>query len=278
MSKEKPRKDYQDTFEAILKTEQGFLLGDIFRLHVFQLESHGRFLIAVIELFHLLEFQGDDFSPELQKTIEAMADVEPEYYGVDGKKIEPTADELEHYASLDYVYDADEDMDWPFHLITDIKPVYAYTPEKVLEDIKVQVQFDYDDKSVRAYYSPDAFIKVRHTHLLLLKHMSYRLNLEEYQLASKLLVGARSKAPKKKEPVKRLPIYGGKAFDINAYKKRREESLQVKCSEPASDQLIKGVFATASPQLLTNPYQRSLAIKKIQPESRVVQIIDKVYD
>ena len=67
-------------------------------------------------------------------------------------------------------------------------------------------------------------------------------------------------------------------FDIELYQKAKQESLEVKSADPASAQLIQGVFATESPQLLTNQHQRYAHIKSVKPESRLVKVIDRVYD
>ena len=100
------------------------------------------------------------------------------------------------------------------------------------------MQYDYFDPSERDWYDLDCFDKERHTHLYALVYVSNQLNLKEYQESANLLVGARTPVVKKEENQKLLPIIMGMPFDLKKYKKAKQESLEKKCENPASDQMI----------------------------------------
>ena len=83
--------------------------------------------------------QNDDFGAELKAIIDGNETLEAEYYDVDGNPYIPSNGEIENAKLVDWVWDKKTKKDWPFHAITDARPVFDNSPEQKLIDVELQV-------------------------------------------------------------------------------------------------------------------------------------------
>ena len=112
----------------MLNKKRLFLLGDVFIFTKIPDERHRKFLLKMIEFFHFMREQNDDFGEELKAIIAGNETLDAEYYDVDGNICFPSDGEIKNAKMVDWVWDQGTGKDWPFHAITGARPVFDKSP------------------------------------------------------------------------------------------------------------------------------------------------------